>query len=377
MYETDKLVGLEKPVNVTEPFLPPLEEFHEYLREIWDRRWLTNNGKFHREFERNLCDYLGVPYISLFANGTLALIGALQALRITGEVLTTPFSFVATSHALHWNGITPVFCDIEPEYFTLDPEKLESAITPRTTAILPVHVYGNPCNLDEIAHIADTYGLRIVYDAAHAFGVTVNGTNICNFGDLSILSFHATKVFTTFEGGAVISHDAKMKKRIDYLTNFGFAGEATVVGPGINAKMNEFQAALGILQLKYIDAAIGKRQQVTDRYRRRLRDVRGIRYLDGMPGVRHCYSYFPVVIDPDTFGKTRDEVYYDLRTQNINCRRYFYPLISEFPTYRTLPSAACDNLPVASATADQILCLPCHPGLNAHTIDRIIDRIIR
>ena len=371
----EKLVDLEKPVYVTEPFLPPLEEFQEYLKEIWESKWLTNNGQFHQDFEKKLCEYLEVPYISLFSNGTLALITALQALRITGEVITTPFSFVASTHALHWNGIKPVFCDIEREYFTLDPEKIEAAITPRTTAILPVHVYGNPCKVDEIQHIADIYGLKILYDAAHSFGVRVNGTSICNFGDLSILSFHATKVFTTFEGGAIVCQDEKMKKRIDYLKNFGFAGETTVVGPGINAKMNEFQSALGLLQLKYIDQAIEKRRMITQYYRDGLQNVQGIRYLEDMEGVRHCYSYFPVFIDKHIFGKSRDDIYEALKRENIFGRRYFYPLISQFPTYRGFPSATRDNLPVANSISDEVLCLPIYPGLTVTTLDKIIDML--
>ena len=371
----EKLVDLEKPVYVTEPFLPPLEEFKEYLKEIWQSKWLTNNGQFHQDFEKKLSEYLDVPYISLFSNGTLALITALQALRITGEVITTPFSFVATTHALHWNGIKPVFCDIEREYFTLDPEKIEAAITPKTTAILPVHVYGNPCKVDEIQHIADVYGLKLIYDAAHAFGVRINGTSICNFGDLSILSFHATKVFTTFEGGAIVCHDEKMKKRIDYLKNFGFAGETTVVGPGINAKMNEFQSALGVLQLKYIDQAIEKRKMITQYYRDGLQNVQGVRFPEDIEEVHHCYSYFPVFIDKHIFGKSRDDIYEALKRENIFGRRYFYPLISQFPTYRGLPSAKPDNLPVANSVSDEVLCLPIYPGLEMTLLDSIIDLI--
>ena len=361
----------KKTVYVTEPFLPPLEEFQEYLREIWESKQLTNNGQFHQEFEKKLGEYLGVQYISLFANGTLALVTALQALRIIGEVITTPFSFVATTHALHWNGIKPVFCDIEPEYCTLDPEKIEAAITPKTTAILPVHVYGNPCKVDEIQKIADTYGLKLIYDAAHAFGVKVNGTSICNFGDLSILSFHATKVFTTFEGGAIVCHDEKMKKRIDFLKNFGFAGETTVVGPGINAKMNEFQAALGLLQLKYIDEAIEKRRYITECYRDGLHNIPGIRFLDDVDGVHHCYSYFPVFIDSNEFGRTRDEVYEELKKHNIYGRRYFYPLISQFASYRGLQSANSNNLKTARNIAEQVVCLPIYPDLDLIRLDVI------
>jgi len=336
-----------KPIYVTQPFLPPLKEFVPYLKDIWDSKWLTNMGKYHQQFEKELADYLGVKHICLFANGTLALMTALQALRITGEVITTPFSFVATTHALHWNGITPVFCDIEPEYCNIDPDKIESLITPRTTAILPVHVYGNPCQVDKIQKIADTYGLKVIYDAAHAFCVRINGTSILNYGDLSILSFHATKVFTTFEGGAIICHDEKMKKRIDYLKNFGFADEVTVVGPGINAKMNEFSSALGLLQLKYIDKALGKRKKIAQFYRKKLVGIPGIRYLNDIPRVEHNYAYFPIFINEKEYGKTRDEVYEELKKHNIYCRRYFYPLISQFSTYKGLSSASSENLPVA------------------------------
>ncbi len=289
-------------ILLTQPFLPPLEEFYPYLEKIWKSKWLTNNGDFHKQFEKELADYLGVKYISLFTNGTLALITALQALKITGEVITTPFSFVATTHSLWWNGIKPVFVDIEPDTFNIDADKIESAITSKTTAIMPVHVYGNPCATEKIQEIADTYGLKIIYDACHAFGVTHNAESILNAGDLSVLSFHATKVFNTFEGGAIICNDEATKKRIDFLKNFGFAGETTVVAPGINAKMSEYQAALGVLQLKYVDEAIEKRKQVAERYREQLRCVEGISFLDDISGVRHNYSYFPILIDEKIFG---------------------------------------------------------------------------
>ena len=297
------------PIYVTRPFLPPLEEFQEYLEDIWVTKQLTNKGKYHDLFENKLAEYLNVKFVSLFSNGTLALISALQTLRITGEVITTPFSFVATTHALHWNGIKPVFCDIDPVTFNLDPQKIEAAITPKTTAIMPVHVYGNPCDVNKIQDIAGTYGLKVIYDACHAFGVTLNGNSILNFGDLSVLSFHATKVFTTFEGGAIICHDETTKRRIDFLKNFGFAGETTVVATGINAKMNEFQAALGILQLKYIDQSIQKRKKIVEYYRQNLCGVPGISFFEDITGVRHNYAYFPIIIDEEEFGKSRDEVY--------------------------------------------------------------------
>jgi dTDP-4-amino-4,6-dideoxygalactose transaminase len=353
-----------EPIYVTRPFLPPLEEFNEYLEQIWESKKLTNKGPYHELFEKKLAEYLNVKYVSLFSNGTLALISALQTLRITGEVITTPFSFVATTHALNWNGIKPVFCDVDPATYNLDPNKIEAAITPRTTAVLPVHVYGNPCDVTAIQEIAGPYGLKVIYDACHAFGVTLDGNSILNFGDLSVLSFHATKVFTTFEGGAIICHDETTKKRIDFLKNFGFAGETTVVAPGINAKMNEFQAALGVLQLKYVGQSIQKRKDIVTLYRHNLRDVPGITYLEDIPLVGHNYAHFPILIDKDIFGKSRDDVYNALKNKNIFTRRYFYPLISQFPTYRGLESANSNNLPVAEDITQKILCLPIYPDLD-------------
>jgi dTDP-4-amino-4,6-dideoxygalactose transaminase len=361
------------PIYVTKPFLPPLEEFNEYLVHIWETKQLTNKGPYHDIFEKKLAEYLKVKYVSLFSNGTLALISALQTLRITGEVITTPFSFVATTHALNWNGIKPVFCDVDPATYNLDPLKIEAAITPKTTAIMPVHVYGNPCNVTAIQEIAGTYGLKVIYDACHAFGVSLNGNSILNFGDLSVLSFHATKVFTTFEGGAIICHDETIKKRIDFLKNFGFAGETTVVAPGINAKMNEFQAALGVLQLKYIDQSIQKRKEIAEFYRQHLRSLPGISFFEDMPEVRHNYQYFPVVIEKELFGKPRDQVYDTFKNQNIFSRRYFYPLISQFPTYRGLDSAQPDNLPVAEDITQKVLCLPIYPGLSKKSLKLIVD----
>jgi dTDP-4-amino-4,6-dideoxygalactose transaminase len=364
-----------KPIYVTRPFLPPLEEFISSLEDIWQSKWLTNMGKFHNELESALSEYLGVKYISLFANGTLALMTALQVLRITGEVITTPYSFVATTHALHWNGIKPVFCDIEAEFFNINPDKIEAAITPKTTAILPVHVYGNPCKVTRISEIADIYGLKVIYDACHAFGVYLNGSSIANYGDLSVLSFHATKVFTTFEGGAIICHDEKTKKRIDFLKNFGFAGETTVVGPGINAKMNEFQAALGLLQLKYVDKTIKNRKQIAELYRKKLHNIKGIKILYDIAGVKHNYAYFPILIDGKKFKSSRDEVYKELKKYNIHTRRYFYPLISQFPTYKGLPSASSDNLPVAEEISRKILCLPIFPDLKSQEVEYICEKI--
>lgn len=364
-------------ITVTSPLLPNLEDLTALMRQIWDSKWITNNGSFHREFETQLAQYLGVPFVSLFTNGTLPLITSLQAMRITGEVITTPYSFVATTHALWWNGIKPVFVDIDPATGDMDPNKIEAAITPKTTAILPVHVYGKPCDTDAIQTIADRYGLRVLYDAAHAFGVRVNDKSILNAGDMSTLSFHATKVFNTIEGGALVMHDEKTKKHIDYLKNFGFAGETTVVAPGINSKMDEVRAAYGLLNLKQVDQAIENRHQVAIKYRQALRSVEGISFFDDMPGVRHNYAYFPIFVDKDKYGQTRDELYFKMRERNVLGRRYFYPLISTFSTYRGLESANPDNLPNAHKMAEQVICLPMHHLLTDSDIARVLDCIVK
>ena len=361
-----------KVITVTSPLLPSLDEFMPYLQDIWSRKWLTNNGYYHQELEKALCEYLKVPYISLFTNGTLPLLCALQALRITGEVITTPYSFVATTHSLWWNGIKPVFVDIDPETCNIDPEKIEDAITPRTTAIMPVHVYGKPCDTDRIQAIADKYGLKVIYDAAHAFGVKVNGESILNAGDISTLSFHATKVYNTIEGGALVCHDEKTKKRIDYLKNFGFAGETEIVAPGINGKIDEIRSAYGLLNLKQVDTAIEARHQIAIKYRKGLRNVNGLHVMEDIPGVRHNYSYFPIFVDAEKYGMTRDELYFKMKEQNVFGRRYFYPLISEFSTYRGLDSARLDNLPVAHKIANSVICLPMYAGLSEDDIDRIL-----
>ncbi len=366
----------QKQITVTSPLLPDLDEFHGLLKEIWDSKWITNNGQFHQQLEKALCDYLGVEYLSLFTNGTLPLITALQAMHITGEVITTPYSFVATTHALWWNGIKPVFVDIDPSNCGIDPEKIEAAITPRTTAIMPVHCYGKPCDTVRIQAIADKYGLKVIYDAAHAFGVEVNGESILKQGNMATLSFHATKVYNTAEGGALVVKDAETKKRVDYLKNFGFAGETEVVAPGINSKMDEIRAALGLLNLKQVDKAIEKRQQVAIRYREALRDVKGIRFFDDMPGVKHNYSYFPIFVNADEYGMTRDELYCKMKAQGILGRRYFYPLISTFSTYCGLPSAPYENLPVATRIANEVICLPMHTALSESDINRVFDCII-
>jgi dTDP-4-amino-4,6-dideoxygalactose transaminase len=362
---------MRESIYVTQPALPPLEEFTQYLQAIWNSKVLTNNGPYHQQFEKELADYLGVKHLSVFVNGTLALITALQTLRITGEVITTPFSFVATTHALWWNNIKPVFVDIESDYFTINPNKIEAAITQQTTAIMPVHVYGNPCKLEEIQKIADTYGLKIIYDAAHAFGVKVDNNSILNYGDLSVLSFHATKTFNTIEGGAIICQDEKTKKRIDFLKNFGFADEITVIEPGINAKMNEFQAAFGLVQLRHVDEYIAKRRAIADLYRQELEGIKGLRFLHDIQGMRHTYSYFPVLVDETNYGESRNQVYERLQSKGFYGRRYFYPLISQFPTYRGLPSAKPENLPVATMVADQVICLPIYPDLSIKVIRQI------
>lgn len=380
-------------ITVTSPLLPNLDEFLELLEEIWESKWITNNGSFHKRLEAALAEYLKVPYVSLFTNGTLPLITALQALRITGEVITTPYSFVATTHSIWWNGCKPVFVDIDWKTGCMDPNKIEAAITPKTTAIMPVHVYGKPCDTKAIQEIADKYGLKVIYDAAHAFGVEVPAqeyglesetrnlkpetSSILTAGDMSTLSFHATKVYNTIEGGAMIMHDAQTKQRIDYLKNFGFAGETDVVAPGINSKMDEVRAAYGILNLKQVDAAIEARHQVAIKYREALKDVPGIEYWDDLPGVKHNYSYFPIFVHEKEYGMTRDELYFKIKEQGILGRRYFYPLISEFSTYRGLDSARPENLPVALKMANSVICLPMHHALTDEDILRTINLIVQ
>lgn len=377
-------------ITVTSPLLPNLDDFTAELKKIWDSKWITNNGSYHKQLEAALAEYLKVPYVSLFTNGTLPLMTALQALRITGEVITTPYSFVATTHSIWWNGCKPVFVDIDPATGDMDPNKIEAAITPRTTAIMPVHVYGKPCDTKAIQDIADKYGLKVIYDAAHAFGVEVPAeeygleaydgkglAGILNAGDMSTLSFHATKVYNTIEGGALITHDEKTKKRIDYLKNFGIADEVTVVGPGINSKMDEMRSAYGLLNLKQVDAAIEARHQVAIKYREALCDVEGITFFDDMPGVKHNYSYFPIFIDAEKYGMTRDDLYFKMKAANVLGRRYFYPLISEFSTYRGLDSAAPENLPNAHKMADSVICLPMHHALSDEDIQRVLDCIVK
>lgn len=365
---------MSKNIYVTKPTLPPLEELIPYLREIWDSGIVTNGGPFHQKLEQELCEYLGVKYISLFTNATIALITALQALRISGEVITTPYSFVATSHALLWNGLKPVFVDIDPNTFNINPAKIEQAITAHTTAILPVHCYGHPCDVDAIQKIADTHNLRVIYDAAHAFGVQCHCGSILNHGDLSVLSFHATKVFNTFEGGAIICPDAKTKIRIDQLKNFGHLGETTVVAPGINGKMSEFNAALGLLQLKFIDQAIECRKAIDKAYRERLGNVKGIHCLNDAGEKISNYSYFPITVSAD-YPLSRDDLYQKLKDRGIHPRRYFYPLISDFPMYRGLHSAHSDNLPEATIAAQQVLCLPIYPDLEMSVVDDVTSFI--
>lgn len=396
----------KKQITVTSPLLPNLDEFHELLKDIWDSKWITNNGSFHRQLEAALAEYLKVPYVSLFTNGTLPLLTALQALRITGEVITTPYSFVATTHSIWWNGCKPVFVDVDPKTGNIDPDKIEAAITPKTTAIMPVHCYGKPCDVRRIKEIADKYGLKVIYDAAHAFAleipkneadynvafdeannvfnpsqatkkVEVDTESILNWGDLSTLSFHATKVYNTIEGGAMIMHDAETKKRIDYLKNFGFADETTVVGPGINSKVDEMRAAYGLLNLRQVDAAIEARRKVANIYREALRGVDGLTFYEDMSGVKHNYSYFPMFIDAEKYGMTRDELYFKMKEYNVLGRRYFYPLISEFSTYRGLESSRKENLPNAHKMANTVICLPMHHELSEGDMERILKLIVK
>lgn len=377
---------MNKTITVTSPLLPNLDEFNEMLKEIWASKWITNMGQFHNQLEKALAEYLHVPYVCLFTNGTLPLMTALQALRITGEVITTPYSFVATTHSIWWNGCKPVFVDIDPATGNMDPEKIEAAITPATTCIMPVHCYGKPCNTKRIQEIADKYGLKVIYDAAHAFGVEVPAekygleaydekglAGIMNAGDMSTLSFHATKVYNTIEGGALVVHDEKTKKRIDNLKNFGITDQVTVVAPGINGKMDEMRSAYGILNLKQVDRAISQRNEVAIKYRSVLEEVDGISFWNDMPGVRHNYSYFPIFVDGEKFGISRDELYYKMAEQGVLSRRYFYPLISNFPTYRGLPSSAKENLPLANKMADEVLCLPMHHELSEADMNRILQ----
>ena len=371
-----KSSGMLDKLTVTSPLLPDLEEFHKLLQEIWDSKWITNNGQFHHQLEQALAEYLKVPYISLFTNGTLPLITALQALNIKGEVITTPYSFVATTHALWWNGITPVFVDIDPMTGNIDPNKIEDAFTTKTTAIMPVHVYGRPCDMEAIQDIANRHGLKVIYDAAHAFGVEVNGESVLNAGDLSTLSFHATKVYNTIEGGAMVMHTKEMKQQIDYLKNFGFAGETEVVAPGINSKMDEIRSAYGLLNLRQVDAAIEARHQVAIKYREALCQVEGITIWDDIPGVKHNYSYFPIFVDAKKYGMTRDELYHKMQAQGVYGRRYFYPLISTFMPYKDLPSATKDNLPHSTKMANEVICLPMHHALTEEDILRVINCII-
>jgi len=364
----------KKPILITQPSLPNLKEFTKSLEKIWESKWLTNNGEFHQEFEKKLEVHLGVKHVSLFSNGTLALMTALQVLDIKGEVITTPYSFVATTHAMLWNNITPVFCDIDPIYGNLDIDKIEALITDKTTAIVPVHVYGNPVEVEKLEDLAKKHNLKVIYDAAHAFGVKKNGKSILNYGDLSVLSFHATKTFNTIEGGAIICQNEKTKKQIDYLKNFGFENEVTVVAPGINAKMNELQAAFGLLQLNIVDKDIANRKRVANLYREKLRNVKGIRFLEDMKDIKHNYSYFPIFVEKD-YPLTRDELYQKLKDNNVFGRRYFYPLISEFSMYKNLESSNPNNLTNAVIIANEVICLPIYPQLSEMETLLIFDII--
>lgn len=367
----------EQKLTVTSPLLPDLDKLTAMLADVWESKWITNNGELHKRLEHNLSEYLGVKYISLFTNGTLPLLTALQALDIKGEVITTPYSFVATTHSLWWNGITPVFADIDPRTCNIDPQRIEDAITSKTTAIMPVHCYGTPCDTASIKDIADRHGLKVIYDAAHAFGVKKDGVSILEYGDMATLSFHATKVYNTIEGGALICRSAEMKQKVDYLKNFGFADEVTVIAPGINSKMDELRAAYGLLNLKNIDAAIETRKHITQRYREALQGIAGLRYLEEMPDVTYNYSYFPIFIDSENFGMSRDNLYETLKGENIYGRRYYYPLISQFPAYKNLPSAKAENLPNAHRISSEVICLPLHHEMTEQDTDRVVNTILK
>lgn len=377
----------KKFINVTSPLLPKLEEFKPLLEDIWERKWITNQGYYHNLLEKSLSEYLGVEHLNLFTNGTLPLITALQALRISGEVITTPFSFVATTHSLWWNGIKPVFVDIDPDTGNINPDAIEAAITPQTTAIMPVHVYGVPCDVERIQEIADKYNLKVIYDAAHAFGVRINGNSVLNYGEMSTLSFHATKVYNTVEGGALVCHSKEMKQKIDYLKNFGFEDEVTVVAPGINGKMDELRSAYGLLNLKQVDAAIAERKHIASLYMNGLKDVKGIRlhkpYMHliydsnsqlSTLNSQLNYAYFPIFVEP-SYSLTRDELYAKLKENGIMGRRYFYPLITEFSPYKSYESARVDNLPVANKIASEVICLPIYKGLSDEDVERVISII--
>ena len=369
---------LENKILVTSPLLPDLQDFNEYLRQIWDSKWLTNNGSFHQQFEKALAEYLGVEYISVFTNGTLPLITVLQALGLKkGEVITTPYSFVATTHSIWWNQLKPVFVDVEPTTGNIDPAKIETAITENTVAIMPVHVYGQPCDNERIDAIAKRHNLKVIYDAAHAFGVRKDGKSILEWGDVSTLSFHATKVFGTIEGGALICHSAEMKHQIDNLKNFGFRGETVVEAPGINGKMDEVRAAFGLLNLKQIDVAIEARHNVAMRYREVIDKIEGLSYLVEQSDIRYNYGYFPIFVDEARYGISRDALYEKLKANNIFGRRYFYPLISTFEPYKDFPSAALENLPIATKMAEQVLCLPMHHALSEEDVKRIIRGVLK
>ena len=362
----------EEPVYVTRPTLPKLEDYQRKLERIWETRWLTNDGECHTQLREALCEYLGVEHLNLCCNGTLALLLALQAARINGgEVITTPFTFPATPHALYWNRVEPVFCDIDETTFNLDPDRIESLIGPDTRAILPVHVFGTPCDVEAIQSIADRHGLTVIYDAAHMMGVTLNGRSVLEWGDFSILSFHATKLFSTAEGGAVISHSPPDCERIDFMKNFGIADEETVIGPGINGKMNELQAAFGLLQLEGVETEIASRKTLTQLYRQKLGAVPGIRVQQDLPGVRHNYGYFPVIVDPQTYGMTRDDLWASLREFNVVTRKYFHPLCSHYPSYASRPSSRPENLPVAERIAASVLCLPLYGTLSESSVETI------
>lgn len=371
-------------ITVTSPLLPDLDELNKLMSDIWNRKWITNMGYYHHELECKLSEYLQVSYLSLFTNGTLPLITALQALNIReGEVITSPYSFVATSHAIWWNHLTPVFVDVDPDTGNINPNKIEAAITDKTVAILPVHCYGCPCDVERVDAIAKKHNLKVIYDAAHAFGVKLHGKSVLEYGDISTISFHATKVYNTIEGGALVCHSAEMKRLIDQLKNFGFEDETVVLAPGINSKMDEIRSAYGLLNLQQVDDAIAARKRVARRYTEAIKQIKGIRlfpYVESQgaeQGFGWNCAYYPILIDAEQYGMTRDELYEKMKAANIYGRRYFYPLITAFEPYKDYPSAAPENLPVATKIANQVICLPMHHALSEEDINRVIDCICK
>lgn len=364
-----------EPFYITQPLLPDINQFHEMIRVIWESNQLTNNGNMVKQLEKELSNYLHTDYLSVFSNGTIALQLACKILRLSGEVITTPFTFAATVHSLAWNNIKPVFCDIEEDTFNINPDLIESLITKDTTAIMPVHVFGNPCNVEKIQQIADKYNLKVLYDAAHAFGVEIDGKPISSFGDISMFSFHATKIYHTIEGGALSFKDAYAKERADSLRNFGIQDIDHITEPGTNGKLNEVQAAVGILLLKAVDDEIERRKEITNLYRKLLENIPGITTSRDIEGVKHNYPYFVIRVDKQEYGRSRDELFEELKKYNVFSRKYFYPLCSNFQCYRDIPSASVSNLPIANRIAETVLALPLHGRMLNSDVENICDMI--